>query len=336
MANEVKQVVTDQYAIYNDDCLHVVPTLPDASIDMAIYSPPFASLYNYSSSDEDMSNCRTYDEFMEHYEFLVREMARVTKPGRMNIVHCFDVPMPGFKLRDFPGDIIRLHEKYGFYFHDRHFVWKEPLHVAIKTRSRGLMHKSIVTDSTFCRAALPDTILVMRRAGTNTIPVAHPEGLNTYAGETPVPVALRDKYKNWPNPRTNKLSHWIWQQYASSHWMDIRLNRVLKYKEARDVEDEKHVCPLMLDIIERAIVLWSNPGETILTPFLGVGSEVYAAVQLGRRGIGVELKPSYFRQAVKNIASAISDRDAGVLHATLFEVEETIDTEKIADVDGVR
>ncbi|MDE2233825.1 MAG: site-specific DNA-methyltransferase [Patescibacteria group bacterium] len=313
--------------------MKILPTLPDRSVDISVYSPPFASLYNYSSADEDMSNCRTYDEFMAHYEFLVKEMARITKPGRMNIIHCFDVPMPGYKLKDFPGDIIRLHEKHGFYFHDRHFVWKEPLRVAIKTRSKGLMHKSIVSDSTVCRSALPDTILVMRKSGTNAVPVTHKEGLKTYAGETPIPPDLIDKYKNWGNPKTNKLSHWIWQHYASSHWMDIRLNRVLKYKEARDAEDEKHVCPLMLDIIERALILWSNPGETLLTPFLGVGSEVYCAVLNGRKGIGVELKPSYFRQAVKNVAMAEHDRLAGG-NATLFDVEpeETVDEEELEPI----
>lgn len=301
------QLITDDYAIYNNDCLNILPELPADSVDFSVYSPPFASLYNYSSSDRDMSNCRTYGEFLEHYRFLVTEIARVTKPGRLTAVHCFAVPRAGYRLRDFPGDIIRLHESLGFYYADEHIIWKEPLHVAIKTRSRGLMHKTIVQDSSFCRAAIPDKILVFRRAGTNAVPIAHPAGLSRYAGEHPVPQELLQKYKYWADPRTNKLSHWIWQQYASPVWMDIRLNRVLEYRKARDAEDERHVCPLMLDIIERCLTLWSNPGDTVLTPFMGVGSEVYCSVRNGRRAIGVELKPSYYRQAVRNVARAIDD-----------------------------
>jgi hypothetical protein len=204
-------------------------------------------------------------------------------------------------LTDFGGDIIRLHEKHGFKWHGEHVVWKEPLRIAIKTRTRGLMHKVIVQDSTLTRAALHDRCLIFRRTGDNAVPVPHPMGLMKYAGETPFPVGLKEKYKGWTEQKTNKLSHWIWQHYASSVWMDIRGNRVLKYKPARDSEDERHVCPMMLDIVDRAITLYTNPREIVLTPFLGVGSEVYGAVINNRRGIGFELKPSYFRQAVKNL-----------------------------------
>lgn len=294
------QVITDEYAVYNSDCVAGMKKLPDASIDFSMYSPPFNNIYNYSSSDEDMSNSRNYAEFLEHYEFSVEQVSRVTKPGRLSFVHCFAIPQ-GMRLTDFGGDIIRLHEKHGFHWHGEHVVWKEPLRIAIKTRTRGLMHKVIVQDSTLTRAALNDRCLVFRRTGDNAVPVAHPTGLSKYAGETPVPVGLKEKYANWTEPKTNKLSHWIWQHYASGVWMDIRGNRVLKYKPARDKEDERHVCPMMLDIVDRAITLYTNPRDIVLTPFLGVGSEVYGAIVNGRRGIGFELKPSYFRQAVKNL-----------------------------------
>lgn len=298
--NALTQVITPDYAIYNDDCLAVLPKLPAASIDFSIYSPPFNQIFNYSSSDEDMSNCRNYEEFLQHYEFLVEQISRVTKPGRLSFVHCFAIPK-GMVLIDFGGDIIRLHEKHGFKWHGEHVVWKEPLRIAIKTRTRGLMHKVLVQDSTLTRAALHDRCLIFRRAGENAVPVAHPMGLSRYAGETPIPLGLKEKYAGWEDQKTNKLSHWIWQHYASSVWMDIRGNRVLKYKPARDSEDERHVCPMMLDIVDRAVTLYSNPREIVLTPFLGVGSEVYGAVTNNRRGIGIELKPSYFRQAVRNL-----------------------------------
>lgn len=275
----------------------------------------FAELYNYSSSERDLSNCKSREEFMEHYGFVVAEIARVTKPGRMTAVHCRDLLLGATTLSDLPGDVIRLHEKHGFHFHSRHVIWKEPLMAAIRTRSLSLMHKSIVKDSTLCRVALPDYIIVMRKAGTNQSPVAHPMGLTTYAGEqddekrrrngqTGFPHALAAKYRNWDDPKTNKWSHWIWQRYASSVWMDIRPGHLLKYQNARETPDEKHICPLQLDAIDRVLTLWSNPDDVVLTPFMGIGSEVYCAVRMGRRGIGIELKPSYFAQAKVNIAAA--------------------------------
>jgi len=325
--DKITEVITDDYAIYNSDCLKVLPRLPDESIDFSVYSPPFSSLYNYSSAEEDMSNCKDYDEFMQHYEFAVREIARITKPGRLTAVHCFAIPK-GMILKDFGGDIIRLHEKHGFHFHSEHVVWKEPLWIAIKTRTRGLMHKVLIEDSTKCRAALHDRCLVLRKCGNNAVPVQHPSGLSRYAGETPFPSGLKETYANWKDQSTNKLSHWIWQHYASSVWMDIRMNRVLKYKEARDKDDERHICPLMLDVIERLITLYTNPREIVLTPFLGVGSEVYGAVINNRRGIGIELKPSYFRQAVKNLVPPYEhaedlEQDLGLKLAEEWPMEES-------------
>lgn len=304
----IQQKLTDQYALYHGDCVEVLPGLPDGSVHLSVYSPPFSDLYNYSSDDRDMSNCATHEQFLEHYEFLIREIARLTMPGRLSAVHCMDLKK-GSGLRDFPGEIIALHEKHGFVYHSRHVIWKEPLKVAIRTRSQGLMHKQIVKDSTVCRVALPDYVLAFRKKGKNPVPVAHPLGLSHYAGGRIVPPKLLHKYRGWLDPKTNKLSHWIWQKYASAFWDDIRNERLLPYREAKDQDDEKHVCPLQLDVIERCLTLWSNPGETVLTPFMGVGSEVYCAVKNGRKGIGVELKPSYFRQACRNVESIAQRKD---------------------------
>jgi DNA modification methylase len=302
------QKITEDYAIYNGDCIEVLSGMKDNSIDMSVYSPPFSGLYNYSSSDEDMSNCKNDDEFLRHYEFLIEQKARVTKPGCHTVVHAMDIPKPGQTLSDFPGDIIRLHAKHGFSYVARYAIWKEPLRVAIRTRALGLTHRQIVKDSSLCNNAGADYVLAFRKKGTRTVPIAHPTGLTKYAGERELPEGFEEKYRDWADPQTNKMAHWIWQQYASSIWDDIRISRVLPYKPARDPEDEKHCHPLQLDVIERVVTLWSNPGEVVLTPFMGVGSEVYGAVQLGRRGIGIELKPSYFRQAAKNIAMAKMER----------------------------
>jgi len=302
------QVVTERYAIYNGDCMEIMGGLPDGTIHLSVYSPPFAGLYHYSSSERDLSNSRNYDEFFEHYGHVVRELFRLTMPGRMTAVHCMDVPRSntgrGDSLMDFPGDIIRMHERIGWSYVARYHVWKEPLTVRNRTMTKALAHKSIVDDSSRCTVASADYLLVFRRKGENPVPIAHPTGLTEYAGERQMPAELLP-YKNWKGKQTeNRYSHWIWRQYASAFWDDVRLDRVLPYKPARDAEDEKHVHPLQLDVIDRVIVLWSNPGETALTPFMGVGSEVYGAVMAGRRGVGCELKASYYRQAVKNLAEA--------------------------------
>lgn len=301
------QEITDRYAIYNGDCMEVMPTLRDGSVHLSIYSPPFAGLYQYSSSERDLSNCRDYDEFFEHYGYVVGEVARLTMPGRMTLVHCMDVPTGNSgcdALRDFPGDIIRLHAKHGFEYTARYHVWKEPLTVRNRTMTKSLAHRTIVDDSSRCSVASADYLLAFRRKGTNPVPITHPTGLTEYAGSREVPHELNG-YRGWQGKQTeNRYSHWIWRQYASAFWDDVRLDRVLPFREARDEEDEKHVHPLQLDVIDRALVLWSNPGETVLTPFMGVGSEVYGAVRAGRRVVGVELKPSYYRQAVANLRAA--------------------------------
>jgi DNA modification methylase len=308
-----EQVVSDRFAIYNGDCCEVMQSLPDSSIHLSVYSPPFGGLYHYSSSERDLSNCHDYGKFFEHYEFVVREIHRLTMPGRMTAVHCMDVPSGNSgcdHLIDFPGDIIRLHEKLGFRFCARYAVWKEPLGVRNRTMAKNLAHKTIVTDSSKCSVASADYLLVFRRTGENKVPIAHPVGLLDYAGSREMPAELR-QFKGYKgNQIENRFSHWIWRQYASAFWDDVRIGRVLPYREARDPEDEKHIHPLQLDVIERTVVLWSNEGENVLTPFMGVGSEVYGAVLNNRRGIGVELKPTYYRQAVKNVAEALKGRVA--------------------------
>lgn len=321
--NIMDQVISENYAIYNGDSCAVLPTLPDESVHLSIYSPPFATevngcLYHYSSSDRDLSNCRTYEEFFEHYEFIVSQIARVTMPGRFSAVHCMDIPKDGANIcgyNDFPGDIIRLHEKYGFDYTPRICIWNEPLMVRNRTMTKALAHRQICEDSTKTNSAACDYLIPFRKRGSNPVPVPHERGLMRYAGACSIPADLL-RYRGWSgDQKQNLYSHWIWRRYASGIWDDIRgktgdkeadKDSVLQYEAARDAEDERHVHPLQLDIIERACVLWSNPGETVLTPFMGVGSEVYGAVVNGRRGVGIELKPSYYHQAVRNLSEAKS------------------------------
>jgi hypothetical protein len=341
----IDQFHNDNYSLFNGDAGDILPMLKDGSVGFSVYSPPFATdsggcLYHYSSSDRDLSNCRSYEEFFEHYEFFVRELARLTMPGRMTAVHCMDVPSGNTGndwYKDFPGDIIRLHERCGWKMASpRIVIWKEPLTVRNRTMTKALAHKSIVDDSCDCVVAGGDYLLIFRRNGTNPVPVTHQYGLTRYAGERKPPANIL-RYKGWKgNQIENRYSQWVWRQYASCVWDDIRGNTgtrnvsgVLKYREARDAEDEKHVHPLQLDVIERAVTLWSNPGETILSPFAGVGSEVYGAVRAGRKAIGIELKPSYFRQAVKNLANVESDADDADQTAMEFEGPE----EELAEVE---
>lgn len=307
------QLITDDFAIYESDCMYVLPSLKNDSIDLSIYSPPFAGLYNYSSSENDFSNCESRDQFLQQYEFLIKEISRLTKPGRITAVHCTDVidNSKGGGLWDFPHEIIKLHEKYGFKYRNRITIWKEPLKLRMRTMVRSLMHKLIVEDSTECFTAMPDYVLIFKKNGENQTPVTHELGLNYYAGETPILPAmkkkygtfrdLKQKYEGWKDPKTNKLSHIIWQRYASSVWDDIRIDNVLPFRDSKDEDDEKHVHPLQLDVIDRLVELYSNKGETVLTPFMGVGSEVYSSVSMGRKAIGIELKDTYFKQSLENM-----------------------------------
>jgi len=320
-----EQVITQEYAIYNSDCMEVIQGFPDNSIDLSVYSPPFAGLYNYSSDPRDFSNCESKEQFLDQYDYLVQNIARVTKPGRISAVHCTDVFDNACRLWDFPHEIIRIHEKYGFQYRNRITIWKEPLKVRMRTMVKSLMHKLIVEDSTQCFTAMPDYVLILTKKGDNAVPVTHPEGLKQYFGATPILPNilqafnnsnetkfneeqlweyLKNTYADHSDPKSNKLSHYIWQRYASSVWDDIRIDNVLPFRDSKEEDDEKHVHPLQLDVIDRIVELYSNKGETVLTPFMGVGSEVYSPVSLGRKAIGIELKDSYFKQAKINLQHA--------------------------------
>lgn len=312
------ETITNEYALYNGDCCEVMPTIPDKSIDLSVYSPPFCGLFNYSSSERDMSNCRTYDEFFEHYQFLVKEIHRATKSGRFTAVHCMDVPQSGSSATiggyvDFPGDIIRLHQELGFDFWTRRAIWKEPLAVRLRTMSKGLAHKQICEDASLTTVAGADYLLEFRKRGENEVPVSYPRGLHRYAGDRKVPHDILEWRGFEGDQKKNRFSHFIWRNYASSFWDDIRIDRVLPYQESKDPDDERHVHPLQLDVIERVCVLRSNPGEVVLTPFMGVGSEVYGAIINGRKGVGIELKSSYYKQAVKNMLNAKNENTQDLL-----------------------
>tara|TARA_R110002167_G_scaffold347119_1_gene557985 strand:+ start:908 stop:1912 length:1005 start_codon:yes stop_codon:yes gene_type:complete len=314
-----EQKITEDYAIYNSDCMEVIKDMPNESVDLSVYSPPFASLYTYSSSERDMSNVSSIEEFSTQFEFLVKEMSRVTKAGRINAIHVTDICDVSGTLADFPNEIIKLYKKHGFEFKNRITVWKEPLKVRIRTMVQSLMHKYIMEDSTKCFTANPDYILVFKKKGENKVPVTNPCGLNHYAGEIPILPNMLRAYNNANNSKLNadqmwdhmnsinesdkvtKLNHYIWQRYASSVWDDIREGNCLEFKQSKDDEDEKHVTPTQLDVIDRLIELYSNEGETVFTPFMGCGTEVYSAVSMNRKAIGVELKDSYYKQSIMNL-----------------------------------
>lgn len=330
MAYLIDSEMGDEYALYNGDSCEILPTLPSGSVDISVYSPPFADLYRYSSSDRDLGNCRTYDEFLEHYRYIVHEVYRLTAPGRMSAVHCMDLGGAGkSSIRDFPGDIIRLHESEGWEYWDRKCIWKEPWRVALRTRALCLRHGQVTKDASWCRSALPDYLLVFRKPGDPERPIEHSDGFDYYPGTLPIypPTngwedewrALQVEYEDFHgDQKENKLSHVIWRRLASPFWDDVRIERVLPFEQTKDEEAEKHVCPLQLDVIERALMLWSIEGDTVLTPFMGVGSEVYTAVSMGRKGLGVELKEAYYKQAVKNVAAGVDGWKAGQKQPELF------------------
>lgn len=323
VAGVLNQDVTGRWAVYNGDCIDILGMLPDNSIHGSIYSPPFAGLYQYSSDDRDLSNARNYDEFMDHYGFVIREKFRVTMPGRTSGVHTAPVPTGNTGggrdgLIDFPGDVIRAHQQAGWVWVARHAIWKEPLAVRNRTMQKNLSHKTICDNAANGGVASADELLIFRKPGESE-PITHPCGLtNGYAGSEPIPAELLRFRGMDGDQKTNRYSHWIWRRYASSVWDDIRLDRVLPFRDSRDEDDEKHVHPLQLDVIERYLDLRTLPDEKVLTPFMGVGSEVYAAVQMGRFAIGAELKPTYFQQALRNLAAV--DAEKPVDEAALFEV----------------
>ena len=305
------QKITDRYAIYCGDCVEIMKQFPDESIDLSLYSPPFMGCYVYSSDHRDISNCIDKSEFFKHYGYCVKEISRLTKPGRVSAVHAMDIPLSNAgcdAMFDLPGEIIRVHEQNGFAYGGRRVIWKEPLMVRNRTMMKSLHHKTLCEDASRTSIANADYLLMFRRKGENKIPVTHDQGLMHYAGENQMPSDILEYRGMKGDQKLNKYSQWIWRQYASSVWMDIRIDNVLPHRAAKDGEDETHVHPLQLDVIERACELWSNPKEKVLTPFAGVGSEVFGAVTCGRRGVGIELKTSYFRQAIINLNAIGEER----------------------------
>jgi len=291
----------ENWEIFNGDCVEITRKMKDGSIDYSIFSPPFAEIYTYSDSERDMGNSRSMDEFMKQFDFLVGELYRITVTGRLCSVHCMDlaatITRDGYiGLKDFPGEIIRLFEKIGWIFHSRVTIWKDPLIQAVRTKVLTLAHKQIVKDSSRCGQGLADYIVSFRKPGENPKPISHPQGFTRYVGTMDFP-----KGKTNEDQRKNKQSHEIWQRYASPVWFDINQTRVLTNEIGREEKDEKHICPLQLDTIERCLELWTNPGDTVLDPFNGIGSTTYCCVEAGRHGIGIELKESYYQQSLKNM-----------------------------------
>ena len=288
--NCIDQIVTDRYAAYHGDCVEVLKGLPDASIGYSIFSPPFASLYTYSNSPRDMGNVRDDAEFFAHFDFLIAELRRVMKPGRNISFHCMDMPSSKERdgvigLKDFPGELLRAFQRHGFIFHAKVTIWKDPVTAMKRTKALGLLHKSVRENAAMCRMGIPDYLITVRTPGEQEERVTH-------GAEFPVD---------------------LWQKVASPVWMDINPSDTLQFRSAREHDDERHICPLQLDVIRRGIHLWTNPGDVVLSPFMGIGSEGYVAIELGRRFVGVELKASYFQQAGRNLQAALSQ--AGLFEA---------------------
>lgn len=310
MVGVIDTVAGENYQIYNGDCVEVASGLPDESVGFVIYSPPFSSLYTYSNSDRDMGNCRSDEEFFQHFQFLIAELYRVLKPGRLMAVHCMNLPTSkqndGFiGIKDFRGDLIRAFQEKGFIYHSEVCIWKDPVVAMQRTKAIGLLHKQLQKDSTISRQGIPDYLVVMRKPGVNPDPVDGP--LHYFVGDDNLPdqsEITRDDGSIAKLPKGSATVIDVWQRYASPIWMDINQTRTLQFAAARENDDERHICPLQLDVIERAMQLWSKPGDVVFTPFLGIGSEAYVAVKMGRRAIGSELKPSYFKLAARNLKDA--------------------------------
>lgn len=314
MVKVTDQHITNGYSIYLGDSVEVVKGIPNDSVHYSIFSPPFSSLYTYSNSERDMGNCKNDSEFLEHFKFLAQELERIIIPGRLVSIHCMDIPAmksrDGFiGLKDFPAQLREIFEEAGFVYHSRVVIWKDPLIEATRTKAIGLMHKQLVKDSAMCRQGLPDYLLTMRKTGENPEPIAHPEGLTRFVGidEPNVPrtePTLKDNrvHKTISVSKQGPVySHHVWRRYASPVWMDIDQTRTLQRNSAREDKDERHICPLQLDVIERGIELWTNPDDIILSPFMGIGSEGYISRKMGRRFVGIELKESYYKQAFENL-----------------------------------
>jgi len=309
--NVIDQHITDNYAIYHGDTIDVAKSLPDNSVHMSVFSPPFETLYTYSNSDRDMGNSDNSEQFWTHYMFLIAEQFRVMMPGRVIAIHCMNLPTSKVRdgyigIRDFRGEIIRAYQNAGFIYHSEVCIWKDPVVAMQRTKALGLLHKQLLKDSTMSRQGIADYLVVMRKPGENTEPVAGP--LDHYSGDDVPPnfrhVEYDDGRRAYVPATESSTPIDIWQRYASPIWTDIRQTNTLQYRTARDNDDERHICPLQIDVIERAIQLWSNPGDTVWSPFMGIASEGYVAIQMGRKFIGAELKASYYALAKRNMASA--------------------------------
>ena len=292
MTKVIDQTIGKNFAMYHGDCAEVVRGLPDNSVGYSVFSPPFASLYTYSNSERDMGNCKTHGEFHEHFGFLLPEILRVLKPGRSVSIHCMDLPTSKERdgyigLVDFRGILIRAAQEAGFILHSQVTIWKDPVTAMQRTKALGLLHKQLIKDSSMSRQGIPDYLVTLRKPGQNTEPVSHDRSEFTVD---------------------------LWQKWASPVWMDINPSDTLQYQSAREHNDERHIAPLQLEVIRRGIRLWSNPGDVVLSPFGGIGSEGYVALQEGRKYVGVELKASYYRQAAANLASV----DGGRGQVSLF------------------
>lgn len=287
--NCIDQVVTDRYAIYHGDCVQVLAGLPSKSVGYSIFSPPFASLFTYSNSPRDMGNVRNDAEFFEHFDYLIAELLRVMKPGRNVSFHCMDMPSSKERdgvigLKDFPGDLLRAFQRHGFIFHAKATIWKDPVTAMTRTKALGLLHKSIRERSEMTRMGIPDYLITVRAPGES-------EHVTHTAEEFPVD---------------------LWQRYASPVWMDINPSDTLQFRSAREHDDERHICPLQLEVIRRGVMLWTNPEDVVLSPFMGIGSEGFVALEMGRRFVGAELKKSYFDQSVANLAAAVKEQAQGL------------------------
>lgn len=321
MARVNDQASGKSWQLWNGDCVEVANGMPDDSVHLTIYSPPFESLYTFSDDPRDMSNCQDKQTFWTHYKFLIDEVFRITKPGRIVCVHCMQLPTSktrdGFiGIRDFRGEIVRAHMDAGFYFHSEVMIRKDPVAAMQRSKSIGLLHKQVCKDSTISRMALADYVVVFRKPGDNAEPVAGPFDAY-YGNETTPDGALKSESNfrgvSYDKPGDPWYSVAVWQRYAESVWMDIAQGDVLNRKDARDEPDEAHISPLQLTVIRRCVDLWSNPGDVVFSPFAGIGSELYVALQMGRKAIGAELKPSYFTQAVKNVTHAETQSGSATL-----------------------
>jgi DNA modification methylase len=322
MVNILNQAVANNFALYNGDCVEVTKGLPDNSVHYSIFSPPFSSLYTYSNSDRDMGNSRSDEEFFEHFRYLIKELYRVIMPGRLVSVHCMNLPTSkthhGYiGIRDFRGEIIRAFEDEGWIFHSEVCIWKDPVVAQQRTKALGLLHKQVVKDSAMSRQGIPDYLVTLRKPGVNEEPISGE--FEEFVGEG-IDVSRESYEKHASKVRADGREPWpfemwrsvfVWQKYASPVWMDINPSNTLQYRSAREEKDEKHICPLQLDVIARGVELWSNPGDIVLSPFTGIGSEGYQSIKMGRRFVGAELKESYYNIAAKNLQMAVAEREEG-------------------------